>query len=240
MSLSSHVLDTGPGPARPGVRSAGTGWRTAAVGAGRRRRSPTTTAGSRLGPGPRPRRGHAPPGVRHRRLLRGQGRETFYPEVVVVFEVADADAHHHVPLLLSPFAYSTYRGRADHGDRAGGQPVRQGRDPADAGRPGPERHELHDLNVSVALAGDLDRHPPDRRQRRGAADRHPEEHRLRVRPRARRRPDRGVRGAAGPALRRRRSPVHGAPGSTSRSTPGAGSGPTTRSPVRRARCARRR
>jgi 5-hydroxyisourate hydrolase len=39
-----------------------------------------------------------------------QGSTTFYPEVVVVFEVADADAHHHVPLLLSPFAYSTYRG----------------------------------------------------------------------------------------------------------------------------------
>ena len=35
---------------------------------------------------------------------------TFYPEVVVVFEVADAAAHHHVPLLLSPFGYSTYRG----------------------------------------------------------------------------------------------------------------------------------
>jgi 5-hydroxyisourate hydrolase len=35
---------------------------------------------------------------------------TFYPEVVVVFEVTDADAHHHVPLLLSPFGYSTYRG----------------------------------------------------------------------------------------------------------------------------------
>ena len=40
----------------------------------------------------------------------GQGAKTFYPEVVVVFEVTDADAHHHVPLLLSPFAYSTYRG----------------------------------------------------------------------------------------------------------------------------------
>lgn len=40
----------------------------------------------------------------------GQGHVTFYPEVVVVFEVTDADAHHHVPLLLSPFAYSTYRG----------------------------------------------------------------------------------------------------------------------------------
>ena len=38
------------------------------------------------------------------------GVHTFYPEVVVVFEVVDAAAHHHVPLLLSPFAYSTYRG----------------------------------------------------------------------------------------------------------------------------------
>jgi 5-hydroxyisourate hydrolase len=35
---------------------------------------------------------------------------TFYPEVVVVFDVVDPAAHHHVPLLLSPFAYSTYRG----------------------------------------------------------------------------------------------------------------------------------
>ncbi|QIG43579.1 hydroxyisourate hydrolase [Nocardioides anomalus] len=34
----------------------------------------------------------------------------FYPEVVVVFTVADPDQHHHVPLLLSPFGYSTYRG----------------------------------------------------------------------------------------------------------------------------------
>ena len=34
----------------------------------------------------------------------------FYPEVVVVFTVADPDQHHHVPLLLSPYGYSTYRG----------------------------------------------------------------------------------------------------------------------------------
>jgi 5-hydroxyisourate hydrolase len=33
----------------------------------------------------------------------------FYPEVTVVFTVA-SDEHHHVPLLLSPFGYSTYRG----------------------------------------------------------------------------------------------------------------------------------
>lgn len=37
------------------------------------------------------------------------GQECFYPEVTVTFTVAD-QRHHHVPLLLSPFAYSTYRG----------------------------------------------------------------------------------------------------------------------------------
>ena len=34
----------------------------------------------------------------------------FYPEVDICFEIDDPDRHHHVPLLLSPFAYSTYRG----------------------------------------------------------------------------------------------------------------------------------
>jgi 5-hydroxyisourate hydrolase len=34
----------------------------------------------------------------------------FYPEVSVVFQIADPRQHHHVPLLLSPFGYSTYRG----------------------------------------------------------------------------------------------------------------------------------
>jgi 5-hydroxyisourate hydrolase len=40
----------------------------------------------------------------------GRGVEAFYPEVVVVFTVADADQHYHVPVLLNPFGYSTYRG----------------------------------------------------------------------------------------------------------------------------------
>ena len=35
---------------------------------------------------------------------------TFYPYVTILFELADESAHYHVPLLLSPFAYSTYRG----------------------------------------------------------------------------------------------------------------------------------
>ena len=38
------------------------------------------------------------------------GVSGFYPEVSVVFEVNEPERHHHVPLLLSPFAYSTYRG----------------------------------------------------------------------------------------------------------------------------------
>jgi len=40
----------------------------------------------------------------------GQRLETFYPEVSVVFEIKDGAAHYHVPLLLSAWGYSTYRG----------------------------------------------------------------------------------------------------------------------------------
>jgi 5-hydroxyisourate hydrolase len=37
-------------------------------------------------------------------------REAFYPEVTVVFRVGATDEHYHVPLLVSPYGYSTYRG----------------------------------------------------------------------------------------------------------------------------------
>ncbi len=40
----------------------------------------------------------------------GSGQRGFYPQVSVTFEVSDRLAHYHVPLLLSPYAYSTYRG----------------------------------------------------------------------------------------------------------------------------------
>jgi 5-hydroxyisourate hydrolase len=36
--------------------------------------------------------------------------ESLYPQVSVVFSVLDAQQHYHIPLLLSPFGYSTYRG----------------------------------------------------------------------------------------------------------------------------------
>jgi 5-hydroxyisourate hydrolase len=39
-----------------------------------------------------------------------RGIKTFYPEVPVIFEVTDPNAHHHLPLILSPHGYSTYRG----------------------------------------------------------------------------------------------------------------------------------
>jgi len=36
--------------------------------------------------------------------------KTFYPRITVIFEIADPKEHYHVPLLLNPFGYSTYRG----------------------------------------------------------------------------------------------------------------------------------
>ena len=36
--------------------------------------------------------------------------ETFYSEISIVFEVLHPETHYHVPLLISPFGYSTYRG----------------------------------------------------------------------------------------------------------------------------------
>ncbi|CAM9699025.1 unnamed protein product [Discosporangium mesarthrocarpum] len=38
------------------------------------------------------------------------GETFFYPEVTIMFYVEDASQHYHIPLLLSPFGYTTYRG----------------------------------------------------------------------------------------------------------------------------------
>ena len=42
--------------------------------------------------------------------FRAKGEQSFHPEVSVMFEVGDSAQHYHVPLLLSAFGYSTYRG----------------------------------------------------------------------------------------------------------------------------------
>ncbi len=108
MSLSSHVLDAGRGTPARGVavrweRRTDRDWQPVAQS--------VTDDDGRVSHW----EGTATTGV-HRLVFDtgdyfdAQGTTTFYPEVVVVFEITDPDAHHHVPLLLSPFAYSTYRG----------------------------------------------------------------------------------------------------------------------------------
>lgn len=111
MSLSTHVLDTTAGRPAAGLeiqlqsrRADGT-WAPAGFG--------RTDADGRL-------RDWLPAGVpaagRHRLVFAtgawfaAAGVPTFYPEVSVDFEVTAPDEHHHVPLLLSPFGYSTYKG----------------------------------------------------------------------------------------------------------------------------------
>jgi 5-hydroxyisourate hydrolase len=108
-TLSTHVLDAASGQPAAGVRVAldrrdGDGWR--ALGEG------VTDADGRvddLAPG------GLGAGVHRLVFATGEyfaatGQTGFYPEVPVIFEVTDTGRHYHVPLLLSPFAFSTYRG----------------------------------------------------------------------------------------------------------------------------------
>jgi 5-hydroxyisourate hydrolase len=45
-----------------------------------------------------------------RAYLERHAHRAFFPTITVTFEVKAGESHHHVPLLLSPFGYSTYRG----------------------------------------------------------------------------------------------------------------------------------
>ncbi len=103
MSISTHVLDAARGRPAAGVpvrleRRDGDGWRAVADG--------QTDADGRLAGWP------AAPGVHRLVFDTGTylGPDAFYPEVVVTFRIGDAGQRYHVPVLLSPFAYSTYRG----------------------------------------------------------------------------------------------------------------------------------
>jgi 5-hydroxyisourate hydrolase len=42
--------------------------------------------------------------------LQATHQSAFFPEVAITFTVTAPDEHHHVPLLLNPFGYTTYRG----------------------------------------------------------------------------------------------------------------------------------
>lgn len=101
MTLSTHVLDTSVGapvrelPVRLDVRT-GDGWRPVA--------DDHTDEDGRIG--------DLPTNAGVYRLVFDTSTQMggFFPEVVVVFRVSSADEHNHVPLLLSPFSYTTYRG----------------------------------------------------------------------------------------------------------------------------------
>ena len=45
-----------------------------------------------------------------RRYFDGLGVRTLFPTVAITFEAADGESHYHLPLLLNPFGYTTYRG----------------------------------------------------------------------------------------------------------------------------------
>lgn len=95
-TLSTHVLDTAAGRPAGGVPV------TLLDTDGAHLADGVTDADGRVGS----LGGELPTGTYR---LRFEVEGPFYPEVVVTFRVT-ADEHHHVPLLLSPFGYSTYRG----------------------------------------------------------------------------------------------------------------------------------
>lgn len=110
-TISTHVLDTATGRPAAGVRVL----LEAAVSDGWERAGAATTDDDGRAPGLLDTDDPVDPGVYRLTFDTGawfaeRGVPCFYPEVTVAFEVANGDDHYHVPLLLSPFGYGTYRG----------------------------------------------------------------------------------------------------------------------------------
>ena len=115
-AITTHVLDTSRGKPAEGIAvvlealEANGKWR--ALGSAR------TDSDGRVRDGLSPSEGMpsgVPAGTYRLRFdtgayFRAQRLDHFFPEVVIIFAFTDATPHHHVPLLLSPFGYSTYRG----------------------------------------------------------------------------------------------------------------------------------
>ncbi len=110
--ITTHVLDTAEGRPAAGihvvlqVRPSGREWRPLAEG----RTNEDGRILDWMPPGSTP-----APGVYRlvfdvRPYFERQKRPSFFPEIPIVFEIREPDLHYHVPLLLSPFGYSTYRG----------------------------------------------------------------------------------------------------------------------------------
>ena len=115
MTLSTHVLDATTGRPAAGVQvrlerrddGGGGGWTPTSQG--------QTDGDGRLRLGGHGGSAEFEPGVYRITFATGsyfaaRGTASFYPEVTITFEITARDEHYHVPLLLSPYAYSTYRG----------------------------------------------------------------------------------------------------------------------------------
>ena len=108
--ITTHVLDIAGG--RPAAGVAVTLERAQAGGAWRELAAATTDDNGRTGDLAG---GGLQTGQHRLTFVTGayfaaQGIASFHPSVTVTFEIVDSTQHHHVPLLVAPFGYSTYRG----------------------------------------------------------------------------------------------------------------------------------
>lgn len=111
MMISTHVLDTSTGRPAAAItvhlqRQNGPAWVHVSRG--------STDADGRVGALLPP---NSPPGAGGYRLtfdvgeyFAARGVESFYAKISIEFVVRDAASHYHVPLLLGPYGYTTYRG----------------------------------------------------------------------------------------------------------------------------------
>ncbi len=106
-TLSTHVLDTALGRPAQGIgvvlERDGVTLGSGATDVDGRVRD-ILTSGMQLGPGDHRLTFHVG------EYFASTGTESFYNVIVVDFRVGAGSDHYHVPLLLSPFGYSTYRG----------------------------------------------------------------------------------------------------------------------------------
>lgn len=113
--LTSHVLDASTGRPAKGIgvelfRSKDCTWELL--------KHSKTTSDGRL-PEPLLTAGTASAGAYK---IKFQTKSAFWQDVEVAFEIYDVTAHHHVPLVISPFGFSTYRGAPPHRAADGGSP----------------------------------------------------------------------------------------------------------------------
>ena len=109
--VTTHVLDTATGKPALGVPlelsiAEGTGWKKLAVGVN----NDDGRVGDLLPVDHALARGIYKMRFDTGAYFTAHRIEGFYPCAEIVFEIRDPAAHYHIPLLLSPFGYSTYRG----------------------------------------------------------------------------------------------------------------------------------